>query len=77
MKFGWKQFWKETPRAVRIFGYALMAGSTFAATTWQFYFAGNPKYTMALVIAGVVGKTLTSFVSEKDTSNTDNNPAGV
>ena len=79
IKFGWKQFHKQTPKKLRMLGYAVMAGSTFVAATWTFVLQNDPKTAEVFMYIGFAGKVVTSFFSDEKDSNTPPpaDPAGV
>jgi uncharacterized YccA/Bax inhibitor family protein len=70
MKFGLSQFNKTTPKALRHLGYALLALSVFAATTWMEYLPNSPRTAEILIWVGAAGKFITSlFGTNEETTN--------
>jgi hypothetical protein len=75
MKFGLSQFNKTTPPKLRRLGYALLAVSVFAATTWMEYLPNSPKTAEIIIWLGAAGKFITSLfgTNEETTNSTGNN----
>lgn len=73
MKFGLKQFNKTTPKFVRNLGYALLAVSVFAATTWMEYLPNSTRTAEILIWLGAAGKFLTSLFGHEEASDSNSN----
>jgi uncharacterized membrane protein len=59
-KFGWSQFWNQTPRLAKSLGYGLLY--TGAGTSIASIVNGYPIwFTITMICCAVGGKTLTSF----------------
>lgn len=61
MRFGWKEYFKPTPKNVRILGDSLCAAGTFAAT-----FSILEGHTIAgtvVIWISIVGKFISNFFS--------------
>ena len=69
MKFGLSQFSKKTPGRLRKLGYALLAVSVFAATTWLEYFPNSPKTAEIFIWVGAAGKFITSLFGESNSTD--------
>lgn len=64
-KFGWKHYFKPTPKRVRVFGDSLAAGSLFVAGLS--IMTGHEIIAIGVAVAGWFGKFISNFFSdEKD-----------
>lgn len=63
MKFGFKEYFKPTPKRLRIFGDSLAAAATFGGSVVALN--GDPKIGTGLMVLGVVGKFISNFFSEE------------
>jgi hypothetical protein len=79
IKFGTSQFWAETPRRLRLLGYALFTASAAMAATWTFVLQNDAKTAEIFMYVGFAGKLITSFFGHEKDSNTPTPPdsAGV
>lgn len=66
MKIGFKEYFKPTPKRIRIFGDSLAAAGTFGASI--VILNGHPLAGTIIMVVAVVGKFISNFFSE-DTSN--------
>lgn len=64
MKFGWKEYFKPTPKRFRILGDSLAAAGTFAATIS--IMNGNAKAGTAIMISSVFGKFFSNFFADDE-----------
>ena len=70
MKFGWRQYWKPTPKLIRKFADALLAG---ALTISTISFASDYKnIAIAILTISGIAKFLSNFFSE-DENKVDKN----
>lgn len=70
MKFGLKEYFKPTPKRIRVFGDSLAAAGTFGAGIAVLN--GHPVAGTTIMIVAVVGKFISNFFSE-DVDNGANN----
>ena len=66
MKLGFKEYFKPTPKRIRIFGDSLAAAGTFGASI--VILNGHPLAGTIVMIIGVVGKFISNFFSEDTTA---------
>ena len=71
-KFGFKNYFKPTPKKIRIFGDSLAAASTLAASLTVMN--GSPNIGTAILITGWVGKFISNFFTDEPINNNLNNP---
>ena len=71
VKFGWKHFHAQTPKRIRMFGYAIMAASTFVAATWTFVLQNDPKTAEIFMYVGFAGKFITSLFASDEKNDSD------
>jgi hypothetical protein len=64
VKFGYKYYFKPTPKRLRIFGDSLAAGSLFVAGLA--IVNGYEKIAMGVAIAGWVGKFISNFFNDEN-----------
>jgi len=67
MKFGWKRYFSPTPKRLRVLGDSLAAGSLFVAGLS--IMTGHEQIAIGVAIAGWLGKFISNFFSDEDTSN--------
>ncbi len=61
-KFGFKEYFKPTPKRLRIFGDSIAAASTLAASISVLN--GSPLIGTILMVAGWTGKFLSNFFTD-------------
>lgn len=61
LKFGWKSYFKPTPKRLRIFGDSLAAAGTFGASIA--ILNGQPIVGTVIMIVSVIGKFISNFFS--------------
>lgn len=61
MKFGWKEYFKPTPKRLRVFGDSLAASGTLGASIAVLN--GHPIAGTVIMVAAVFGKFLSNFFS--------------
>jgi hypothetical protein len=66
MKLGFKEYFKPTPKRIRILGDSLAAAGTFGASI--VILNGHPLAGTIVMIIGVVGKFISNFFSEDTTA---------
>ena len=59
MKFGWKHYFKPTPKRLRVFGDSLAAAGTLGASIAVLN--GHPIVGTTVLIAAVFGKFISNF----------------
>ena len=64
MKFGWKQYFKPTPKRLRVFGDSLAAAGTFGAGI--VIMNGHPLAGTIIMVVAVVGKFISNFFAEEE-----------
>ena len=62
-KMSWKNYFKPTPKRVRIFGDSLAAGSLFVAGLA--IVTGYEKIAIGVAVAGWLGKFLSNFFTDE------------
>lgn len=67
LKFGWKHYFKPTPKRIRIFGDSLAVAGTFGASIAVLN--GAPLVGTIIIIASVIGKFISNFFSEEETTH--------
>jgi len=68
-KFGFKNYFKPTPKRIRILGDSLAAASTLAASYSIMY--GNPQIGTIIMITGWFGKFLSNFFTDQKSKNNE------
>ncbi len=66
MKIGLKEYFKPTPKRIRIFGDSLAAAGTFGASI--VILNGHPLAGTIVMVVSVIGKFLSNFFSEDTTA---------
>lgn len=66
MKFGWSQYFKPTPKRMRVLGDSLAAAGTFGSTI--VVLNGNPVAGTIIMVVAVVGKFISNFFTDGDVS---------
>jgi hypothetical protein len=70
-KFGFKHYFKPTPKRIRIFGDSLAGASTLASTIA--ILGGHPVVGTVMMISGWFGKFISNFFTDEiKESNNDN-----
>jgi len=64
VKFGWKYYFKPTPKRLRIFGDSLAAGSLFVAGLA--IVNGYEKIAIGVAVLGYIGKFISNFFSNEN-----------
>jgi uncharacterized membrane protein len=67
MKFGLKEYFKPTPKRIRMFGDSLAAAGTFSASI--VILNGEPKVGTIIMVIAVLGKFISNFFSDEISSN--------
>ncbi len=62
-KFGFKNYFKATPKRIRILGDSIAGASTLVASYSIIY--GDPKIGTVIMITGWVGKFLSNFFADE------------
>jgi hypothetical protein len=62
-KFSFKNYFKPTPKRIRILGDSIAGASTLVASYSIIY--GDPKIGTAIMITGWVGKFLSNFFTDE------------
>lgn len=62
-KMSWKNYFKPTPKRIRIFGDSLAAGSLFVAGLA--IVSGYEKIAIGIAVAGWLGKFLSNFFTDE------------
>lgn len=68
LKFGWKYYFRPTPKRLRVFGDSLAAAGTFGAGI--FVMNGHPIVGTIVMVVAIIGKFISNFFAEED----DNEP---
>ena len=63
MKFGWNQYFKPTPKRLRVFGDSLAAAGTLGASIAVLN--GHPVAGTTILIVAVIGKFISNFFTEE------------
>lgn len=71
MKFGLSEYFKPTPKRLRVLGDSLAAAGTFGAGIAVLN--GHPVAGTTIMIVAVVGKFISNFFSEDNANNGANN----
>lgn len=66
MRFGWKHYFKPTPKRIRVFGDSLAAAGTFGASI--VILNGHPLAGTIVMVIAVIGKFISNFFSEDITA---------
>jgi hypothetical protein len=66
-KFGWKEYFKPTPKRIRVLGDSLAAAGTFGAGIATLN--GHEIIGTIIMIVAVAGKFISNFFSEEDNGN--------
>jgi len=67
MEFGWKHYFKPTPKRLRVFGDSLAAAGTLGASIAVLN--GHPIVGTVIMIVAVVGKFISNFFTDKPEEN--------
>lgn len=62
MKFGWKHYFKPTPKRVRLLGDSLAAAGTFGASIA--ILNGHPIVGTIIMVVAVIGKFISNFFTD-------------
>lgn len=62
MKFGWKHYFKPTPKRVRLLGDSLAAAGTFGASIA--ILNGHPIVGTTIMVIAVIGKFISNFFTD-------------
>ena len=62
MKFGWKHYFKPTPKRVRLLGDSLAAAGTFGAGIA--ILNGHPIVGTTIMVVAVIGKFISNFFTD-------------
>jgi hypothetical protein len=62
MKFGWKHYFKPTPKRVRLLGDSLAAAGTFGASIA--ILNGHPIVGTTIMVVAVIGKFISNFFTD-------------
>jgi hypothetical protein len=63
LKFGWKYYFKPTPKRLRVFGDSLAVAGTFGATVA--ILNGHPIAGTIIMVVAVIGKFISNFFTKK------------
>ena len=63
LKFGWKYYFKPTPKRLRVFGDSLAVAGTFGATVA--ILNGHPIAGTIVMVVAVIGKFISNFFTKK------------
>lgn len=63
LKFGWKDYFKPTPKRIRVFGDSLAAAGTFGAGVAVLN--GHPIVGTVVIVLSVLGKFISNFFTEE------------
>lgn len=72
MKFSWKDYFKPTPKRVRIFGDSLVGAGTLGASISVLN--GSPKMGTAILVIAVIGKFISNFFTDEAPASPSNTP---
>lgn len=64
MQFGWKHYFKPTPKRLRVFGDSLAAAGTFGASI--VILNGHPVAGTVIMVVAVLGKFISNFFTDGD-----------
>ena len=67
LNFGFSEYFKPTPKRIRVFGDSLAAAGTFGASI--VILNGEPKVGTIIMIIAVVGKFISNFFAEEETKD--------
>lgn len=73
-KMKWGNYFKPTPKRVKILGDSLAGSAVFIATISMV--SGYEKIAIAVAIIGMVGKFLSNFFTDENTSNNSRDNSG-
>jgi len=62
MNFGWKHYFKPTPKRVRLLGDSLAAAGTFGASIA--ILNGHPIVGTTIMVVAVIGKFISNFFTD-------------
>lgn len=62
MEFGWKHYFKPTPKRVRLLGDSLAAAGTFGASIA--ILNGHPIVGTTIMVVAVIGKFISNFFTD-------------
>lgn len=63
MKFGWKEYFKPTPKRIRVLGDSLAAAGTFGASIAVLN--DKPIIGTCIMVLAVLGKFISNFFAEE------------
>lgn len=64
MKFGWKHYFKPTPKRIRVLGDSLAAAGTFGAGI--VVMNGHPLAGTIIMVVAVIGKFISNFFTDEE-----------
>jgi len=67
LKFGWKYYFRPTPKRLRVFGDSLAAAGAFGAGI--FVMNGHPIVGTVVMVVAIIGKFISNFFAEEDDDN--------
>lgn len=67
MEFGWKHYFKPTPKRLRVFGDSLAAAGTLGASIAVLN--GHPIVGTVIMVIAVFGKFISNFFTDKPEEN--------
>jgi hypothetical protein len=70
-KFGFKHYFRPTPKRIRIFGDSLAAASTLAASIA--ILGGHPLVGTVMMVSGWFGKFISNFFTDDIKQESDGN----
>lgn len=70
-KFGFKHYFRPTPKRIRIFGDSLAAASTLAASIA--ILGGHPLVGTVMMVSGWFGKFISNFFTDDVKQESDGN----
>jgi hypothetical protein len=75
MKFGFKQYFKPTPKRLRIFGDSLAAAGTLGASIAVLN--GHPLAGTVIMVLAVIGKFISNFFTLEETKDNGDISSGA
>jgi len=66
-KMKWSNYFKPTPKRVRVLGDSLAGSAVFIATISMV--SGYEKIAIAVAVVGMVGKFISNFFTDENTDN--------
>lgn len=63
LNFGWKQYFKPTPKRLRVFGDSLAAAGTLGASIAVLN--GHPVAGTTIMVVAVIGKFISNFFTDE------------